>query len=120
MLNKERIIAQVVNAINVYPSQITIKRNLIKDDGMNGFIVIGESIVANVTGFIDTSNSSVSKSSSDSGNVYKKEKIQLILPYSKDYELMIGDFFIYKDTKYRVKNPNMQFEVCYLAELEVI
>lgn len=120
MLNRKSIISQIVNAINVYPSEITIMRENRVSDGFEGYIVDGEITVANVTGFIDTSGLSFSIANGDGGIVLKKEKIQLILPYSEDYELKRGDYFTHKGTNYRVKNPNMQFEICYLAEIEVI
>lgn len=120
MLNKKSIIAQVVSAIKVYPSNLEIMRENRVSDGFEGYIVDGAKLVASVTGFIDTSGLSFSIAKGDGGTVVKKEKIQLILPYSEGYELKQGDYFTHKGITYRVKNPNMQFEICYLAEIEVI
>lgn len=120
MINKQLMIRKITNAINVYPSQIELKREIREDDGMGGYIVTGVDDVATFKAFFNNAGSSLSISFSDGGKVEKVSKSTLVVPYSDDFKIMKGDLFTLDSIDYKVSNPNLQLGICYLAELEVI
>lgn len=120
MINKQLLIRKVKKAIEVYPSIIELKREIKEDDGMGGYNVTGVDDVATFNAFLNNEGSSLSISFSDGGKVEKVSKSTLLVAYSEEFKLLKDDSFTLDGIDYRVKNPNLQFDVCYLAELEVI
>lgn len=118
--NREFLIKRLIQCIDVYPSKIDLKRENRVDDGMGGYTIEGYTNVASFNAFLNTKSSSLSIKVSDGARVENLNKVTLIVPFSKEYELMKGDIFILGDVTYRIKNPNPQLDVCYVAELEVI
>lgn len=120
MINKALMIRKITNAINVYPSIIELKREIREDDGMGGYTVTGLDDVFTFKAFLNTGSSSFSISFSEGGKVEKISKITLVVPFSEDFKILKDDLFTLNDITYVVKNPNLQLEVCYLSELEVL
>lgn len=118
MINKDIMIRKITKAINVYPTEIDLKREIREDDGMGGYLVTGEKDVKIFRAFLDMSGSSLSVAFSDGGKVERITKITLLVPFSNEFEILKGDYFKLNNVTYRVKNPNLQFDICYLAELE--
>lgn len=119
MINSNLIIKKLINAINVYPSIINLKREIREDDGMGGYKILGIEDVVTFNGFLDKTGSSFSISFSEGGKIEKTSKLVLVVPFSEDFKILKNDFFMLDDINYVVVNPNLQFDVCYLAELEV-
>lgn len=122
MINSKNIISQLVRAINTYPTEINLKRDIYIEnfDKMGGRKFDHTEDVATFNGFINTSDSSFSIVFKDGGKVERIGKIVLIVPFSDEFSIKIGDYFVANGIKYRVKYPNLQLNICYLAELEII
>lgn len=120
MISRDLLIKKIAKAIEVYPSTIELKREQRTDDGMGGYIIDGVEDVATFKAFLDCQKSSISVSISEGGKVVNYSNIRLIVPYSNDFKILKGDTFSLDGVTYRVKNPNLQLDVCYLAELEVL
>lgn len=118
MINKKDLLRKVIKAIDSYPTNIYLNRKPLLDDGLGGSTEGEEILVSSFKGFIDKDNSKLSIAISD-GGISRKLEATLIAPYDGSFEIQKGDYFFDKGIKYTVKNPNLQLDVCYLAELEV-
>lgn len=120
MINTDFLIERVKEAIALYPSKIELKREKTSDDEMGGYIIDGEEDVATFDGLFDNTGSSLSITISDAAKVEKVSKLSLVVAFSKDFTILKGDYFTLDGVKYKIKNPNLQLNTCYICELEMI
>lgn len=103
-LNIERIRKQVQKAIQVAPFQISMKRQVYKDDGRGGKIKTGEVADAfnGICLFDNSGDGPFSLVQSEAGREHEQSGPYLIVVYENDNQVTEGDYFEYNGSRFEV------------------
>lgn len=109
-MNIEKVQAKIQKAINTFPSTVDVKRA-----GVNEFKeAAGETDVCTVTGFFHTnaSRQNISLNINMSGRYVARPEIKLLVVLDDDAKLIQeNDYFELHNKKYRVVDPNPQYDI---------
>lgn len=103
-LNTERIRQQIKKAIQVAPFGVSMKRVVYDDDGRGGRIRRDEPVNAFVGSclFDNSGDSPFGLVQSEAGREHQQSGPYLIIVYEHDSQVMEGDYFDYRGSRYEV------------------
>ncbi|WP_238884520.1 hypothetical protein [Clostridium sp. YIM B02551] len=124
MINLERVKGQVLKAISIKPTHISLMRNEVDSNGMRGGKKRAD-LVAKIDVFIDDSNHSnvggnnkITGEGKEAGSIYSVKNISMLI-VAEGFEVKVGDYFELNGLRYEVTYPGLIMGNIYESDLEV-